>query len=103
MKKLSIKIIQYLFFKNFKTIFLNKTINLNYILIKKNEIKNCYFNGICICINKNKSLILINKLKKEIITLYFNITSPLISKINIFFIIRKKKKLSKLFYLKKLL
>src|SRR5579885_1959805 len=99
MKKLSIKNIQNQLFNNFKTIFLNKTINLNYILIKNNEIKNCYFNGLCIAIKKNKNIILINKLKKEKIIFFFFFKKKKNFKINLLFFKKKKKKLAKLYYL----
>lgn len=85
--------------KNFKIFTINKFILIKYIYITNNEIKNCYFNGLCISINKNKTLYLTNKLKKEKILIKFNLKSPIIFKIEIIKFLRKKYKINKLYFI----
>src|SRR5690348_254299 len=99
MKNLNIKNITNNFTKNFSLLTTNKFITIKYIYITKNEIKNCYFNGLCISINKNRTLYITNKLKKENILIKFNLKSPIIYNINYVKKIRKKYKINKLFFI----
>jgi ribosomal protein L19 len=101
MKNLNINNIIKIFNNNFIIFTTNKFITIKYIYITKNEIKNCYFNGLCISINKNKTLYLTNKLKKEKILIKFNLMSPIIFKIDIIRNLRKKYRINKLYFLYK--
>lgn len=99
MKKLNINYINKNLTNNFKKLTTNNFITIKYIYITKNEIKNCYFNGLCICINNNKTLYITNKLKRENILIKFNLKSPIIYQINIINKIRKKYRINKLFFI----
>src|SRR6185312_17136488 len=99
MKNLNINSISTNFTKNFKKLTTNNLITINYIFITRNEIKNCYFNGLCININKNKTLYIINKLKKENILMKFDLKSPIIYNFKIINKTRKKYKINKLFFI----
>jgi ribosomal protein L19 len=63
---------------------------INYILCKKDEVRKCYFEGLCINNYKN-SCILNNKIKKEKITFNFTYTNPLIIEIKKLRTVRKNK------------
>lgn len=59
---------------------LGKKINIKYLLCKPDEIKICYFEGLCINSLK-KQISLFNKIKREKIYIKFHINNPIIIKI----------------------
>lgn len=78
-----------------KVIKLGNTYLIKYNLCKKDEIKECYFSGLCV--NKStKELKLRNKVKKELLTFSAKINNPLINAITILKISQKKNKLKKI-------
>lgn len=68
---------------------------VEYLLCKKDEIKKCYFEGICID-NSTKHTVLVNKIKREVVNFLFLNNNPTIQKIKT--IHRRKKNILKKIY-----